>query len=56
MYGKALDLSAWNNDIPPIDIYNFVKELKEVEGLGIYSGHVHIDKHHGGRRVTWDSR
>lgn len=55
MYGKALDLSAWNNDIPPIDIYNFVKEFKEVEGLGIYSGHVHIDQHHN-KRTTWDSR
>jgi uncharacterized protein YcbK (DUF882 family) len=56
IYGRALDLSAWNNDIPPAEIYHFVKDFEEVEGLGIYSGHVHIDQHHNGKRVTWDNR
>ena len=57
LYGLALDLSSWNGDISPENIYKYIEDnFPEVEGLGIYSGHTHIDFAHNGKRVTWDNR
>jgi len=57
MYGKALDISSWNGDISPKQIYDYIKanfDEKMVEGLGFYpKSHVHIDVHHNGKRVEW---
>lgn len=59
IHGTALDISAWNNDISPENLKSYVVKnfgVDYVEGLGIYSGHIHIDKCHGGKRVYWYSR
>ena len=40
---EALDISAWNYDIKPIDIYNFILTLPGVKRAKHYPGsHVHI--------------
>ena len=43
MQGLALDISAWSNDIKPIDIYNYVLTLPGVRRAKYYPGsHIHI--------------
>lgn len=57
MIGLALDISAWNHDVSPEAIKQFIVDnYSFVEGIGIYDGHVHIDTFHGGKRVYWDKR
>ena len=55
IHGTALDISAWNNDITPEQIYEFIEKFETITGIGIYDGHVHIDDHHD-KRTFWDSR
>jgi len=55
MKGTALDISSWNGDVSPEQLYAFVAKYPAITGQGIYSGHIHIDTHHS-KLTKWDNR
>lgn len=56
--GEACDISPLNAiDIYLIPaIYEYLKTIDDIKGLGIYDGHVHYDRRKRIERITWDNR